>query len=162
MKINCRIVMVSIFPLFLHAGLLSQETPQRRSTPVLLSQPKEKVLGIGGLFFRSKDPKALALWYQENLGVNITPSTYEEEPWMQEAGPTVFAPFKETTEYFGDMKQMWMVNFRVRDMDAMVSQLRGNGNDVKVDPEVYPNGRFARVYDPEGNPIQLWEPITGR
>jgi len=143
-------------------GILGQETPERRPDPILLSQPKEKVEGIGGLFFRAKDPKSLAEWYRENLGITTTPTTYEEEPWMQEAGPTVFAPFKQDTDYFGRKEQMWMVNFRVRDMDAMVSQLRGNGNDVKVDPEVYPNGRFARVYDPEGNPIQLWEPITGR
>ena len=121
------------------------------------TMPKEKVLGIGGLFFRAKDPKALAAWYQENLGINITPTSYEEQPWTQEAGPTVFAPFSEKTTYFGDSSKMWMVNFRVRDLDALVAQLGKSGITVKVDPETYPNGRFARVYDPEGNPIELWE-----
>jgi glyoxylase I family protein len=118
----------------------------------------EKVTGIGGLFFRAQDPKALAQWYQDHLGVTLTPSTYEELPWMQEAGPTVFAPFPEATDYFGDAKQAWMVNFRVRDLDAMAAQLRAAGIEIKVDPEENPIGRFARVHDPEGNPIELWEP----
>ncbi len=137
--------------------VVAQEIPEKKSEPELISETKEKVLGIGGLFFRAKDPKAVAAWYHANLGINLTPSTYEEEPWIQETGPTVFAPFKEKTEYFGKMDQQWMVNFRVRDLDAMVAQLRKNGNEVKVDPTTYPNGRFARVHDPEGNPIQLWE-----
>ena len=77
---------------------------------------------------------------------------------MQLGGPTVFAPFSSTTSYFGRPEQQWMINFRVRDLDAMVAQLRRAGIDVTVDPETYPNGRFARLKDPEGNPIQLWQP----
>ena len=121
------------------------------------SPPKEKVLGIGGLFFRSRDPDALARWYEANLGIALTPTSYDGQAWRQEAGVTIFAPFKETTEYFA-RDRMWMVNFRVRDMAAMVAQLRANGITVKVDTTVYPNGRFARLQDPEGNPIELWEP----
>jgi predicted enzyme related to lactoylglutathione lyase len=78
--------------------------------------------------------------------------------WQQEAGPTVFAPFPEQTTYFGDPKQTWMVNFRVRNLDAMTAQLRPAGIAVEIDPEEYPNGRFGRLNDPDGNPIQLWEP----
>lgn len=118
----------------------------------------EKVLGIGGLFFRSEDPASVAKWYEDNLGVSLVPSTYEESPWMQEAGPTVFAPFASDTSYFGEVNQMWMVNFRVRDLDAMAAQLRAAGITVKIDDETYPNGRFARIEDPDGNPIELWEP----
>lgn len=118
----------------------------------------EKVLGIGGLFFRSQDPAALAKWYEDNLGVSVVPSTYEESPWTQEAGPTVFAPFASDTSYFGDIDQVWMVNFRVRDLEAMAAQLRASGITVEVDKEIYPNGRFARIHDPDGNPIELWEP----
>ena len=118
----------------------------------------EKVTGIGGLFFRSKDPKALAKWYQDHLGISTVPQSYSEQPWQQEAGPTAFAPFAETTTYFGDAGNRWMVNFRVRDLDAMAAQLRAAGIAVDVNKETYPNGRFARVYDPEGNPIELWEP----
>lgn len=118
----------------------------------------ERVNGIGGLFFRAKDPKALADWYEQHLGVRKTPESYEEEPWWQERGPTVFAPFQADTDYFGSEENQWMVNFRVADLDAMAAQLGRAGIEVKVDPEVYPNGRFAHLSDPEGNPIELWEP----
>jgi glyoxylase I family protein len=118
----------------------------------------EKVTGIGGLFFRAHDPKALGSWYQQHLGVSLTPSSYDEPVWEQEAGPTVFGPFPETSDYFGDAHKVWMVNFRVRDVDKMAPQLRTAGIDIKIDPKSYPNGRFARLYDPEGNPIELWQP----
>jgi glyoxylase I family protein len=118
----------------------------------------ERVRGIGGLFFRARDPLALGRWYQEHLGIKLVPSNYEELPWWQEAGPTGFAPFPEKTEYFGNAQQTWMVNFRVRNLEAMIAQLRAAGIEVKVDSEEYPNGRFARLHDPEGNPIELWEP----
>ena len=117
-----------------------------------------RVTGIGGFFFRARDPEALAVWYEERLGVNPAPGTYGEEPWRQEAGPTVFAPFKKDTEYFGRPEQAWMVNFRVADVKAMVAQLRAAGVTVD-DPQSYPGiGEFARLYDPEGNPIELWQP----
>jgi glyoxylase I family protein len=64
-------------------------------------------------------------------------------------------------DYFGESKQAWMVNFRVQDLDAMVAQLQGAGIAVNVDPQTYPNGRFARLYDPECNPIELWQPAGG-
>jgi len=118
----------------------------------------EKVTGIGGLFFRAKDPKALALWYQEHLGIPGTPSSNEDSAWQQEAGPTAFTPFKETSGYFGDPQRSWMVNFRVRDLDKIAAQLQAAGIEVKVDPESYPYGKFARLHDPEGNPIELWQP----
>jgi predicted enzyme related to lactoylglutathione lyase len=118
----------------------------------------QKVLGIGGLFFRARDPATLARWYEKHLGVTLTPTSYDQQPWRQEAGPTVFAPFPDTTDYFGARDRAWMVNFRVRDLAAMVAQLQAGGIAVKVDPQSYPNGRFARLHDPEGNPIELWEP----
>ena len=119
----------------------------------------EKVAGIGGVFFRASDPGALKRWYEEHLGVTLTPTDYAQQPWRQEAGPTVFEPFPGDTAYFGRPEQSWMINFRVRSLDTMVAQLRAAGLDVTVDPESYPNGRFARLYDPEGNPVELWEPI---
>jgi glyoxylase I family protein len=125
------------------------------------AQPKERVEGIGGLFFRSHDPEALARWYENHLGIDPTPTDYGRPVWQQAAGPTVFAPFPDKTTYFGSPQQMWMVNFRVRDLDAMVAQLRAAGVTVVVDPAAYPNGRFARLHDPDGNPIELWEP-TGK
>ena len=118
----------------------------------------EKVAGIGGLFFRAHDPKALGQWYQQHLGISLTPTNEGGTVWQQEAGPTVFSPFPEKSGYFGDPSKVWMVNFRVHDLDKMVAQLRTAGIEVK-DPESYPNvGRFARLHDPEGNPIELWQP----
>jgi glyoxylase I family protein len=117
----------------------------------------EKVTGIGGFFFRAKDPKALGRWYQQHLGVSLIPTSHEESPWQQEAGPTAFAPFKETSDYFGDTQKVWMLNFRVRDLDKMAAQLQAAGIEIKIYPPD-PTGRFARVHDPEGNPIELWQP----
>lgn len=118
----------------------------------------EKVTGIGGLFFRSREPETLARWYRDHLGISLIPTNYEEPGWEQQAGPTAFAPFPETTSYFGDSGKVWMVNFRVRNLEAMATQLSAAGIPVEIDPQVYPNGRFARLHDPEGNPIELWEP----
>jgi predicted enzyme related to lactoylglutathione lyase len=118
-----------------------------------MNTPTERVLGIGGLFFRSRDPKKLAQWYQANLGI-------DHQVWQQAAGPTAFTPFAMDTDYFGSKQQAWMVNFRVRSLDAMVAQLQQSNIEVKVDPEKYPYGRFARLHDPEGNPIELWEPAS--
>jgi glyoxylase I family protein len=121
----------------------------------------QHVTGIGGLFFRSNDPVALGQWYKQHLGIDLVPSDYGQKPWSQEAGPTVFAPFPRDTDYFGCADKQWMINLRVRDLDAMVAQLRAAKIEVSVDPETYPNGRFARLHDPEGNPIELWEPTGG-
>ncbi len=118
----------------------------------------ERVTGIGGFFFRAKDPAALAGWYEEHLGVTRVPTSYNETCWSQDAGNTVLAPFPLDSDMFGRPEQQWMLNFRVRDLAAMVAQLEAAGIEVKVDPEVYPNGLFASLADPEGNPIQLWEP----
>jgi glyoxylase I family protein len=119
----------------------------------------ERVTGIGGFFFRARDPETLAVWYQERLGVNTVPKTYGEEAWRQEAGETAFAPFQQDSEMIGPSEHTWMINFRVKDLDAIVDQLRGAGESVDVDPERYPNGRFAELRDPEGNGIQLWQPM---
>ena len=118
----------------------------------------EKVNDIGGLFFRAQNPEKLALWYKKQLGVPTTPTDYAELPWMQEAGPTVIAPFPEKSDYFGNIDQKWMVNFRVRGLNAMAAQLQAAGIAVQIDSTIYPNGRFARLNDPEGNPIELWQP----
>jgi glyoxylase I family protein len=121
-------------------------------------QRMEKVLGIGGFFFRAKDPDSLGRWYKDHLGIALTPTSDADKPWRTEAGVTIFSPFPEASHYFGDAKQMWMVNFRVRDLEKMATQLRAAGIAVDIDPKVYPNGRFARIHDPEGNPIELWQP----
>jgi glyoxylase I family protein len=118
----------------------------------------ERVTGIGGLFFRARDPAALARWYADHLGVDPAPTTYEQPPWWQQQGPTVLSPFPADSDAFGSQERTWMLNLRVRDVDAMAAQLRAAGVEVTLDPQTYPNGRFASTADPEGNPIQLWSP----
>jgi glyoxylase I family protein len=140
--------------------LLPTSFAAAEQTPSANSPAKETVTGIGGFFFRAHDPKALAQWYQDNLGVSAIPKSENESAWKQQAGPTAFAPFPETTKYFGDPTKQWMLNFRVNDLDKMAAQLEASGITVKVDPTTYPNGRFARIHDPEGNPIELWQPMN--
>jgi glyoxylase I family protein len=122
--------------------------------------PTERVLGIGGFFFRSREPKQLATWYQLHLGIDPVPTDSSHSSWQQAAGPTAFSPFPMDTDYLGSRQQAWMLNFRVRNLDAMVAQLRMSNIEVKVDPGNYPYGRFARLHDPEGNPIELWQPAS--
>ena len=128
--------------------------------PTSTALPTERVTGIGGFFFRARDPKALAQWYQDHLGIAIIPKSENDSAWKQQAGPTAFSPFPESTKYFGDPAKQWMINFRVGDLDRMAAQLEAAGITVKVDPTTYPNGRFARIHDPEGNPIELWQPMN--
>ena len=119
----------------------------------------QRVTGIGGVFFRAKDPVALARWYQDRLGVTMAPTEAGGTPWMTEAGVTVFAPFAADTGYFAPESQ-FMINFRVTDLSAMVAQLRAGGITVSDQTEMEGVGRFARLQDPEGTPIELWEPAS--
>lgn len=136
------------------------QPPSAKSAAQSAAQPeaRETVTGIGGFFFRAHDPKALGQWYQDHLGIFVTPEKIDDPVWRQQAGPTVFSAFPETTKYFGDLSKQWMINFRVNDLDKLAAQLEAAGIAVKVDPTTYPNGRFAHTHDPEGNPIELWQP----
>lgn len=116
----------------------------------------ERVAGIGGFFFRAREPEALARWYAEHLGIDS--GVEGERLWQQEAGPTVWAPFSKDTDYFGRPDQQSMVNFRVRNLDAMLEQLRAAGAAVDERVEDYDYGRFGWASDPEGNRFELWEP----
>ena len=115
----------------------------------------ERVLGIGGYFLRATDPAALTAWYRDCLGLD----TDEHGLWQPEAGPTVFAAFEAETDYFGSRSQQTMLNFRVRDVEAMLRQLRDKGANVADEVQDMEGvGRFGWVTDPEGNRIELWEP----
>jgi len=122
------------------------------------------VLGIGGLFFRARDPDALSAWYREHLGVGAgcaAPGAGEPDDWMWrvEGGPVVFAPFKADTDYFAADKS-FMLNLRVSDLDGLLDTLRQAGVDIITDPSWNSpeTGQFARIHDPEGNSIELWQP----
>jgi glyoxylase I family protein len=117
-----------------------------------------KVSGIGGFFFRARDSDALTRWYRDNLGIDPVPMAEGEKSWRQEAGETAFTSMPGAVDQFGQPDRVWAINFRVPDLDGMVEQLRSSGSEVTVDPTTYSMGRFASLTDPEGNPIQLWEP----
>ena len=121
------------------------------------------VTGIGGVFFRAQDPDALNAWYRTHLHVGAgcnadATGPVDEWSWTALGGPTVFAPFKAGTDYFPADKQ-YMLNFRVTGLDALLESLRESGIAVetKAEWDSPETGKFARVHDPEGNPIELWE-----
>jgi predicted enzyme related to lactoylglutathione lyase len=114
----------------------------------------EHVLGIGGYFMRAADPAALGHWYRDCLGLDAD----ENGLWRQEAGSTVFATFESETNYLGSRAQQTMLNFRVRDLDAMLVQLRAKGAEAAEAQQMEGVGRFSWVTDPEGNRIELWQP----
>ena len=117
----------------------------------------KNITGIGGFMFRSENPETLKAWYVDVLDVDI-----QSMVWQQQAGPTVFEPQANNTDYFKSDKQ-WMINFRVTDLKAAIADLKEKGVEViekdewNSMPEV---GTFARVHDPEGNPIELWQPAS--
>lgn len=120
------------------------------------------MLGVGGVFFKAKDPKALAAWYREHLGIPLeVGQTYAA---LQSAGPgemTVWATFPADTGYFGTGPQPFMVNYRVSDLDAVLAQLRAAGARAEDRTESYDYGRLGWATDPEGNRFELWQPPAG-
>ncbi len=123
----------------------------------------ERVQGIGGVFIRSRDREALCRWYAANLGLDIDTSWWGTTiPWAEQHdaanAQTVWSAFKHDTTYFGDASRAFMINFRVRDLDAMLVQLRANGCAVDDRVEDSDFGKFGWVTDPEGNRVELWQP----
>jgi predicted enzyme related to lactoylglutathione lyase len=121
----------------------------------------KRVTGIGGIFFKAKDPDKLREWYREHLGI-------ESEKWgfafqwsddpQKDGGCTAWNIFPDSTKYFDPSTQPFMINFRVGDLQELLSQLRAEGVDVEGQGEESEFGKFAWVMDPEGNRVELWEP----
>jgi catechol 2,3-dioxygenase-like lactoylglutathione lyase family enzyme len=119
----------------------------------------ERVTGIGGIFFKARDPERLKAWYRDRLGVPVDEHGYVSFSTKGDPGPsTIWQPFASDTKYFAPSEATFMVNFRVRDLRAMLAQLREAGAEVdeKVEEEGF--GKFGWVMDPEGNRVELWEP----
>ncbi|MCE4553438.1 VOC family protein [Roseateles cellulosilyticus] len=123
----------------------------------------KRVTGIGGIFFKSRDPKALAEWYRQHLGLDVNDWGGAAFRWADDSasGMTLWTPFKEDTGYFAPSDAPFMVNFRVADLHGLLAALRAEGCDVqdKVDESEY--GKFGWVIDPEGRKVELWEPPAG-
>ncbi len=124
----------------------------------------ERVQGIGGIFFKARDPKALAAWYRDLLGVPVEDWGGASIRWAEQDNPdtayTVWSPFQRDTTYFAPSSAPFMVNFRVRDLEAMLTQLRDAGCTVIESSETSEFGKFGWVIDPEGNKVELWEPAA--
>jgi predicted enzyme related to lactoylglutathione lyase len=122
----------------------------------------ENVTGIGGVFIKAKNPKALAKWYKENLGIGFTNDNYVAFKWTSEnpdvPGSTVFSFFKDDSDYFSPSKSKCMINFRVKDLHQLLITLKHKGVWVADKTEYYDYGSFGWIMDPEGNKIELWEP----
>ena len=114
-----------------------------------------KVTGIGGVFFRARDPQAIGLWYKTHLGIEAGFT-----PWTQQAGPTVFAHFPADSDYFPAGQQV-MLNLRVDDLAGLIADLRAAGIAVETRAEWDgAHGAFARIHDPDGRAIELWQPTV--
>lgn len=125
----------------------------------------ERVTGIGGVFLKAKDVKALAAWYQEHLGIEFGDNSYMTFKCPAEPAipcQTVFSFFKEDTEYFKPAEKSFMINFRVRNLDELLEDLQKEGVEIVGEKEEYEYGKFGWIMDPEGNKIELWEPVDGK
>lgn len=119
-----------------------------------------KAIGLGGIFFRARDPQALAQWYATHLGLAVDPAyggvRFDED--VSRPGFTLWTPFAQDTAYFGDETQPFMLNFRVDDLDALLARLRAAGVWVDEQREDGEFGRFGWIRDPEGRRVELWQP----
>jgi len=127
----------------------------------------KRVTGIGGIFFKARDPKALSAWYAQHLGVPVEEWGGAAFRWANEDNPsgtgtTIWSPFKADTSYMEPSKSSFMVNFRVHDVRALLDALRAEGCDVVGEPQESEFGTFGWVLDPEGNKIELWQPPEGQ
>ena len=125
-----------------------------------------RVTGIGGVFFKAQDPEALAAWYRQHLGLPDQGWPGVAFDWREAGAPprrgmTIWAPHAQDTSYFAPSQAPFMINYRVDDLDALVAKLEDAGIAVERQKEPDSNGRFAWLLDPEGNRIELWEPLPG-
>ena len=121
----------------------------------------ERVLGVGGIFFKSKDPSKLKAWYREHLGFPTDEHGETMVPTREAGSILVWSPFAADTKYFEPSQASFMLNFRVKNLQAMLAQLRAAGAAVDEKVQEEPYGKFGWVMDPEGNRIELWEPAAG-
>jgi predicted enzyme related to lactoylglutathione lyase len=124
----------------------------------------KRVTGIGGIFFKATDPKSQATWYREHLGLEVGDEGYTQFWWRKDDNPeerasSVWALFPRDTTYFDPGTAPFMINYRVENLDALLAQLREEGVQVDDRVEELEFGRFGWIMDPEGNRIELWEPV---
>jgi predicted enzyme related to lactoylglutathione lyase len=123
----------------------------------------KRVTGIGGLFFKADDPSSIRDWYARHLGIQMQGNHGAVFTWGKEntgeKGSTVWSPFRQDTGYFAPSEKAFMFNYRVENLDALLGALREEGVTIIGATEVFDYGKFAWIMDPEGNKIELWEPV---
>ena len=123
----------------------------------------KRVTGIGGIFFKCKDPQNMTEWYHRHLGLDTNPYgatfAWYEHPDSPTAAQTQWTPFADTTKYFEPSANNFMINYRVENLEALIAELKKEGVTILDDIEVYDYGKFVHILDVEGNKVQLWEPI---
>jgi len=118
----------------------------------------KRVVGIGGVFFKARNPEELRAWYQRHLGIDVQDWGGTSFPWSKPEGMTVWSIFPDTSEYFAPSRAPFMVNYVVEDLQAVIEALRAEGCDVDPKVEESEFGAFGWVMDPEGNRVELWQP----
>ena len=128
-----------------------------------MEDKKGKVTGVGGVFFKCKDPDKLKEWYRDHLGLEVDKYgvlfSYEKDPAPGKKAYLQWSPFKEETDYFEPSKKDFMVNYRVVNLEALAKELKANGVKILDDIETYDYGKFLHILDLENNKIELWEPV---
>ena len=151
---------IAIAVLLVTGGYLAGRAQSQTASSAKPALPAEQVTGVGGIFIKVQDPKKLAAWYRDNLGIPTTGSMakflWSEKGQPEKAGYTVWSLFPTNTTYFGNSRSAVMINYRVANLDRMIEQLRSKGIAVEK-TENYDYGRFTWVTDPEGNRLELWE-----
>lgn len=124
-----------------------------------------KIIGLGGVFIKANDPKTLAVWYEQTLGIPFNGQTYADLPFTQDgqvsAGSNVFSFFPKHSQYFAPSEKETMINLRVEDLFGLLEELKGKGVELIGEPMDESYGKFGWIMDPEGNKIELWEPPLG-
>ncbi len=127
----------------------------------------KRVTGLGGMFFKSRDPKGTLDWYREHLGIDAADwggfaFRWTEADQPDQTGYTVWSVFPEDTKHFAPSESVFMLNFRVDDMDALIEALKSEGVEILGEVEEHPNGKFAWILDSEGRKVELWEPVPSQ
>jgi predicted enzyme related to lactoylglutathione lyase len=140
-----------------------KKTDKSEQKETIMNDTTPKVTGIGGIFFRSKNPKEIREWYGKNLGLAIddfgSPFEFRNANKPKEINYLRWSPFDEASDYFAPSEKEFMINYRVQNLEDLVKKLRENGVNIVDDIEEFEYGKFVHIMDPEGNKIELWEPV---
>lgn len=158
---------ISILLLIILAGgcytVTTNKTGVKDTKGIIMNDTTPKVTGIGGIFFKSKNPKGIKEWYGKNLGMATneygSPFKFSNANRPEEINYLIWTPFKDKTKYFAPSEKEFMINYRVQNLESLVNKLRENGVQIVDSIEAVEYGKFIHIMDPEGNKIELWEPV---